>query len=227
MDTKKIGKLAALLGEGKISEIERDLALELLRDIYMDVKFGEIQSAATALREEKPEEATEAPAPPELPVYGKPVETSRPQNETLTSRQAEERHVILSLYGDAGKGADDATNSDDRIPTGVPTDAPTGVLTGVPSDVPSDAPTEQQPDEELPQTASPATLREAIGVNDRFVIIRDLFGGDAAQYDRAMAQFDAFDTLDDALIHIEATYRWNPASDGAKQLMEQLTSKLN
>lgn len=68
-------------------------------------------------------------------------------------------------------------------------------------------------------------LERAIGINDKFLLIRDLFGGDGAAYDRAIRTLNAFDDLDDCMIYIAENYSWNAASDGAKLLMELLERK--
>ena len=68
-------------------------------------------------------------------------------------------------------------------------------------------------------------LRNAIGINDRFILIRDLFGGDGAAFERAMDELDAFDDFNECLVYM-STYRWNPNSDGARMLMDLITRKL-
>lgn len=78
---------------------------------------------------------------------------------------------------------------------------------------------------ELGRSKSVGDLRSAIGINDRFLLIRDLFGGDAAAYETAIAALSGFDNLDDCMIHIAENYAWNPNSDGAQLLMELLERK--
>lgn len=68
-------------------------------------------------------------------------------------------------------------------------------------------------------------LRRAIGINDRFLFIRDLFGGDGAAYEAAIDALNGFDNLDDCMIYIAEHYAWNPNSDGAVLLMELLERK--
>lgn len=72
-----------------------------------------------------------------------------------------------------------------------------------------------------------ASLREAIGINDKFLMIRDLFDGDGEAYDEAIDSLDGFDSLDDCMIHIVENYEWNPDSEGAKFLMQLLERKLS
>ena len=69
-------------------------------------------------------------------------------------------------------------------------------------------------------------LREAIGINDKFLLIRDLFDGDAAACDAAIDALNGFTDLDDCMIHIAEHYAWNPNSDGARLLVELLERKL-
>ncbi len=68
-------------------------------------------------------------------------------------------------------------------------------------------------------------LRRAIGINDRFLLIRDLFGGDSAAYEAAIDALNGFDNLDDCMIYIAEHYAWNPNLDGAVLLMELLERK--
>ena len=68
-------------------------------------------------------------------------------------------------------------------------------------------------------------LRRAIGINDRFLMIRDLFGGDADAYERAITALDGCSDLDECMIYIAENYAWNSSSDGARFLMELLERK--
>ena len=68
-------------------------------------------------------------------------------------------------------------------------------------------------------------LRKAIGLNDRFLLIRDLFDGDGEAYERAIEALNGFEDLDDCMIYIAEHYAWNPNSDGAKLLMDLLERK--
>ena len=70
------------------------------------------------------------------------------------------------------------------------------------------------------------TLRGAMGLNDKIMIMRDLFGGDAAQFDAVIDELEAQPSLDDALIYISG-YAWNSASEGAKMLMNLLKLKFS
>ena len=76
-------------------------------------------------------------------------------------------------------------------------------------------------------SADTTSLRGAIGLNDRFLMIHDLFGGDAAAFDTAISALEEFTSLDDALLYINYNYDWNQQSRGAQMLVELLVRKLS
>ena len=69
-------------------------------------------------------------------------------------------------------------------------------------------------------------LRQAIGLNDKFLMIRDLFGGDAARYEATIDTLDEFDDLDECIIYIVENFRWNPDLEAAKLLVSLIERKL-
>ena len=72
-----------------------------------------------------------------------------------------------------------------------------------------------------------ASLRDGIGLNDKFLMIRDLFDGDSDAYNEAIAALDELETMDDCMIHIIENYAWNPDSEGSKFIMQLLERKLS
>ena len=78
---------------------------------------------------------------------------------------------------------------------------------------------------DISEAAPVASLRGAIGINDRFLLIRDLCGGYAAAYEKAIVAIDSFDNLDDCMVHIVENYSWRSTSDGAKLIMNLIQRK--
>ena len=70
------------------------------------------------------------------------------------------------------------------------------------------------------------SIRAAIGLNDKFLLIRDLFDGDAALYEDTIAQLDDYTDLDECMIFIVENFQWNPDSEGAKMLVSLIERKL-
>lgn len=74
--------------------------------------------------------------------------------------------------------------------------------------------------------SSTLSLRQSIGLNDKYILMRDLFAGDADYYESAISTLDEFDNLDEAMLYIHDNFRWSPNSEGARLLMELLACKL-
>lgn len=68
-------------------------------------------------------------------------------------------------------------------------------------------------------------IGKAVGINDRFLLIRDLFGGSSEMYEQVVARLNSFDNLEDCMIYIVENFDWNPNSDGAKLMMELIERK--
>ncbi len=84
-----------------------------------------------------------------------------------------------------------------------------------------------QPDvaEELRRRTAVTDLRRAVDVNDKYRLIRDLFGGNGALYEITIRRLNEFQTMEDCLLYIADHFHWNPDSDGARLLMEALERK--
>lgn len=77
------------------------------------------------------------------------------------------------------------------------------------------------------QSGAVTTLRSAISVGDRFMLIRELFGGDEKAYERTIDTLENFDNLDDCIIFIAENFTWRASSEGAKLVMDLLQRKLS
>ncbi|MBR4148895.1 MAG: hypothetical protein IKT94_02025 [Rikenellaceae bacterium] len=155
---------------------------------------------------EVPAEPTPAPAPTEEPAPA-PIE---PQKE---EQPIENATVAVSV---AERLAAAQSESQPQI---------LGEVIGAGTTTVAEAVAASQPTVQTVQNDRVNSLRNAIGINDRFILIRDLFGGDGAAYDRVIEQLDSFDDFNECLVCM-SEYRWNPNSDGARLLMDLITRKL-
>lgn len=81
------------------------------------------------------------------------------------------------------------------------------------------------------ETATPAfnritDIRKAIGLNDKFLMINDLFAGDVSKYEDTIDTLNEFEDLDECMIYIVENFSWNPDSEGAKLLVSLIERKL-
>ena len=78
-----------------------------------------------------------------------------------------------------------------------------------------------------PPMSKIADLRKAIGINDKFIMLRDLFAGNEAQYNATIDALNSFASLDDCMIYIVENFAWNPDSEGAKLIVSLIERKLS
>ncbi len=181
--------------------------------------FVEVELAPDAIAEE----AAPAPEQPEEPE-AEPEPESEPEPEPLQSHPAHASHSAGAVPHGAGPGA--APHAHPSAPLAAEGGAVLGEV--INHDVRTLADTIAPPRDMASQIArsEPVTdLRRAIGINDRFLMIRDLFGGDADAYERAITALDGCSDLDECMIYIAENYAWNSSSDGARFLMELLERK--
>ena len=71
------------------------------------------------------------------------------------------------------------------------------------------------------------TLKGAIGINDKFLMLKEMFNGDILSYQSTIEMLEEFTDMDDALIFIHDNFDWNPNGTGVKLLIELLNRKLS
>lgn len=141
--------------------------------------------------------------------------------------------TMISLYNVAGRAASSVVDAavDDDTPTTPPvvSEEPqtmrlADVLGGGKQVLAEKMAAEEKPTTPFNRVTD---LRKAIGINDKFLMIKDLFGGNAAQYEATIDVLNEFDDLDDCMIYIVENFSWNPDSEGAKLLVSLIERKLS
>ncbi len=68
-------------------------------------------------------------------------------------------------------------------------------------------------------------ISSQLGINDRFLLANDLFGGDISALSESLAKLDEFTNIDDVMIYIAENYKWDGDSEGAKLLYTLLQNR--
>ncbi len=242
---EKLNRIAVLVDGG---ELERDLAMDLLRQVYEQIKFSG-QSAASGdetfsavpraggrvtddlhsqveknpqpVPEEEEELETVWMAEPDPEFDPAPVKPVEEPVKPFTPRPVVKPEVIQSLYGENSAPASRPTPKTepvegqtlgDSLRDDTPIAEPKHTLgDALKAEVPG-----------VPVVPSGVSLRKSIGLNDRFLMIRDMFRGDTAAFDRTIDQLDRFRTLDDAVIWLHDNFALDPDSEGVMLLMNLL-----
>ena len=174
------------------------------RRVIMSLYGGSVPESRSEEKVEKPAEPT--PAPIEEPEKPEP--------------QKEEPHVESAIVAPVSVAERIAAAQADAQGQQV-----LGEVIGAGTTTLAEAVAASQPIVQTVQNDRVNSLRNALGINDRFILIRDLFGGDGEAFERAIDELDAFEDFNECLVYMSA-YRWNPNCDGARMLMDLVTRKL-
>jgi hypothetical protein len=81
-------------------------------------------------------------------------------------------------------------------------------------------------DSVINQISTPvSSLPKAIGINDKFRFIKELFGGDSDLYNETIKKLDTMGSLVSAISYIESNFSWDKNSDSVKQLISLIRRK--
>ena len=65
-------------------------------------------------------------------------------------------------------------------------------------------------------------LEKAISLNEKFLFIKELFGGNAYEYSQALGKLNAVGSYEEAMSHVRSIYRWNESDPQVAYFLELL-----
>lgn len=231
-----IETLAVLQGEEAESAEEPAAEEEVVpaeEQVEEQILSTEEPAEAEVVDEESEKEVEDYPVdePMDECMYGCPPEEyqeipEEPEAEVSPERDGQES--LFALYED---DAEEAIEDEPAVVVEVPTEQPAVeeqplFEENAPEQVEERVEEEPFVDEYESEVRSTISLRNTIGVNDKIILMRDLFNGNSEYYDRVITTLDSFDSLDEAMIYIHDNYHWNPQTEGARLLVELLAHKL-
>ena len=211
---------------GKMDIIERDLVLQRLKELYEQVLFSEATAKAagpyvrrTAVPLEPVEEIEEFNA----------AAVREPASEDAFTERNETASVETECFAPASplSAGESQRPSEGAAPSFVPDDMP---RTGAGCRHPLDKRAIRslyESDEPVSAAEAAPSIRWSVGINDRCLLIRDLFAGDAGECDRTLEDIDRMPDMNQALVYIADRYDWNPDSEGARMFVRLLNARFS
>ncbi len=211
---------------GKMDIIERDLVLQRLKELYEQVLFSEATSKAGGLYVRR------AAVPLE------PAEEIEEFNATAVHKPASED--ALTEINEAASAETEYFAPASPLSACEPQRPSEGAaLSFVQDDMPRAEPAGRHPldkqairslyesDEPVSTAEAAPSIRWSVGINDRYLLIRDLFAGDAGECDRTLEDIDRMSGMNEALVYIADRYDWNPDSEGARMFVRLLNARFS
>ena len=243
-------------GVAQLSDLERDLALQNLRDVYSALRFGAVEPTKVEVPMEEPIEEVEvspavevAPEPIVVEVTPEPIvvevvePTPQPVVEEVVEAESIVEPAVEPIVVEEEQPAEEEqpvaeeSKSVDSEVEALKTrksamyalyeeSAPTPTLGDTFGEKRALADMISAP-KGVAESRQVESLASAIGVADRFMLIRELFDNDEVAYQSAIEQLDSFGSFDDCMVYIAENFSWRASSDGAKYMMELLQRKYN
>jgi hypothetical protein len=226
------------------SDLERDILLNDLREVYAELKFGKTKNEccdgdSMAAVEKLVAESDEpiVDEEPEVEVELIFNESDEYDDESAAADESDtEEPVAIEAAAEADVEATSATEcSEESVAPIIPKrsrllslydDEVVPVLGEQFHEQPSVADVVACP-KGVADITPVVSLRDAIGVADRFMLIRELFEGDSDAYEKAINGLESQPSFDDCVIFISENYAWRAQSEGVKVLMTLLQRKFN
>lgn len=217
---------------GKTENGELKTENEEQSEIAPIAPIAHIESEPESEPEPEPEEESEPEVEVELIFDEESVETENGERKTENEEQQEveneevqEQEENLSTINSQPSTLNPQLSTPKRSPLlSLYEDAPTPVIGEQFHEKPSVADTIACP-KGVAESAPVTSLRKAIGVADRFMLISELFGGDAEAYEATIDALENQPSFDDCIIFIAEHYAWSPNAQATKLVMDLLQRK--
>lgn len=185
-------------------------------EVEVELIFDEEEPETEEPEAEKPE--VEEPEPEEKVVYVAPADD---EEESVAAEEepavAAEELPIAPIVPTTPKRSPFLSLYEDN---------PTPVVGEQFHDAPSVADTISCP-KGVAESSPITSLRGAIGLADKFLLIHKLFDGNSDAFEAAITALEEQPTFDDCIIYISEHYAWPPHSEATKLIMELLQRKFN
>lgn len=241
---------------GKVETLEYDILLERIKTLYEEVKFGRYEKQAGEVRRTETTDpyGNESDRRNVSPYRVAEKTPSNPamsgRRNAARALYAEEGYAVKGPNpAPAASGTDDGTKPEGDITLESVTSEPAAEKDMERNSVSAvrDTPSRQVLGEVIgrsrPTIADTlnaaalgagsvlgrekvSSLRSSIGINDQYMFVRDLFGGDREAYEECIETLDGFTCIEDAMIYIHDEYAWNADHKSAAALCDMLAAKL-
>ena len=240
---------------GALSDLERDILLNELREAYSEIKFSateneeqkqeqKVKTSTSPIAPTIPNEEEQTEEEPEVEVEllfeEETEETENGERKAENGEQEQEQSVETPTAPTTPIIEEPSVERDENLSTpnsplsthkrspllSLYEDAPAPVVGERFHEQPSVADTIACP-KGVAESAPVTSLRDSIGVADKFMLIRELFDGDTEAYGEAIDALDRQLSFDDCIIYISENFTWRPQSEATKTIMSLLQRKFN
>ncbi len=254
--TDILNQLEQSLNAHNLPQIEKDIVLEKLRNLYMLAQTSHVSTASQPQNEQTYEVYQGITEDVDLffdtdhesynsPISAEPQEAEEEQRRLAEEQRKQAKEEEQRRLAEEQRKRDIPTDEDDLLqfmPKSAPTNTPTRSKTGTNQTTQQSTPPQrslhdlfnaQQEDNSLSaqfQRSKVSDLTKAISINDKFTYIRELFNNKGEEFSATIQQLNQCQNLDDAfdcLENLKHKYYWDTTSTAYLSLCDLLRRKFS
>ncbi|MEW5844747.1 MAG: hypothetical protein AB1777_00620 [Bacteroidota bacterium] len=216
------------LSSGKLPSIERDILLAKLAATYEEILLG--KEPVTVKIEGKQSTVSEKPAEPQVKSTASYTETPKTNvTETIQPQSIEPiKHEPKTVKVDVKptpKPSPSSTPQNHEESSAILADKFQGKRKFRNEVI---AEQHQKADMQSKLQNKPISdLAKAIGINDKFLFIKELFGGDADLYNQTIKHINQLTDLNEAIIYLQENFNWDPTNEVTNLFIDLVRRKLS
>jgi hypothetical protein len=207
--------MARLEKRNEISTIELDLILEKLRSIY-DLVL-DMQSAITVKND--PELEIVKKKETSVPPTTESAEVKTPEQVQQDRKDAAREHLERDLKKTEVQNEEKSSRStfvSDRFKTSKPS---------LNEELAAKTKSKEMPANSKAKPTS-AGISNSLGLNEKFEIINELFGGDKNKFDQTMQDLNSAGSFVEAYNYLNSTFNWDMDNTYVQRILEIIRRKL-
>ncbi|MFC2115190.1 hypothetical protein ACFLTU_01855 [Bacteroidota bacterium] len=207
-----IGEKTSRLEVGKsIPSIEIDIILEQIRSLYDELR--DLQSGTSIQTGEKPAETKDSKVGTrDSELENVPVEQAREPDKIEESIPADKPSEQVKEA--SGKPVEEPSILADKYQGGKKFMNESLAEKGGKKDISSKI-----------QSKPIQNIGSALGINDRFKLINDLFNGDKGSYENTIKELDGSSNFNEAFSYINSSFDWDMEEESVQLLLELVRRK--
>ncbi|MDI3527114.1 MAG: hypothetical protein PWR03_1297 [Tenuifilum sp.] len=220
--TEAIALLDKALAEGNLNNIERNILLSKLSAVYDEVLLS-VSSEPLPRQPEK--EQKEVRAKQSIEIKKEETSDKKVSENTTTSKKVEKPRQIKTTSKSESSSPIPEVNANNTQGAEILADKYKGKRKFRDEVIAEHA---QKVDMQSRLQNKPISdLSKAIGINDKFLFIKELFNGNSEHYNQTIKQLNTITDLNDAIIYLQENFDWDPNNETVVTFIDLVRRKFS
>ncbi|HPX75234.1 MAG TPA: hypothetical protein PLW77_01485 [Bacteroidales bacterium] len=245
---EKLNKILSFIdsiNKGGISELEKEILLQKLKDVYFELSLIEVNKIEELKDSDKDEKPVEKIIKPEViseKVEEKPIINKEPEKPIVEEKavvetkkdsfvpidffeldeeeKSDNKEVVIEKKEEVKKAQSVAQGSLFPSDNNLNASKPIGEQLGQNKTSLNEMLASQTSVQDLNARIKPVSdIRSAMGLGDRFLFVRELFDGNTDLFDETITNLNSLNSFDEAHNYVKSHFQWNMVDTNVENFM--------